>query len=250
MTLCNGLVRLDGSQRPNARVVGSALKVAACLALGAPLSIHPEGVDAQAPAGPGGAWAVDPRPEVSIGVQDGPAEYDLTSTVDGVVLGDGTIVVALYTRRYFALRYFDQAGRIQVSVGRYGQGPFEVGTGVRVVGRLPGDSVIVVDQDLRYSIFGPRGESVRSGRLSVPMALQPVALLDAEHLIGIQVLSPHGIAAAQAWVLWRVRLSDGATDRVGSMVAGYATHPDDNGLYLRAPFEGLGHLATRGGRLW
>ena len=129
-------------------------------------------------------WAISEQPDLVVGMMDGAAEYLFSNIIHAHLLGDGTIVTALYQSGYFELRYFDRKGKYLASAGRYGQGPFEVsGFGLSLMTPLPGDSVLVVGRDARFHIFGPRGEPVRSGRLPLKAMHLRAGLADADHLL-------------------------------------------------------------------
>ena len=127
-------------------------------------------------------WTVDPSPEVTIGQVDGPEEYLLTWVLDGLLLDDGTIVVRNSTRDLFELRYYDGSGRYLATASRWGQGPFEFRFPLGVM-HLPSDSVLVLGEDWRYSVFGSRGERIREGRIDgAPTLGLNYDLIDATHL--------------------------------------------------------------------
>jgi hypothetical protein len=127
--------------------------------------------DASAQVTPGlPVWRVDPLPQVTIGALDGPDEYLLTAPQEGMVFGDGTIVIRNSSRGFFELRYYDREGRYITTASRWGQGPFEFRFPNGVM-HLPGDSALVVGEDGRYAVFGPRGERVRDGRIAAVPAL-------------------------------------------------------------------------------
>ncbi len=111
---------------------------------------------------------VDPSPVAVIGVLDGPDEYVLPNVVAATVLSDETLVLTLFRPGIFELRYYDREGTHLASAGRFGDGPFEVGQGgPRGTLRLAGDSLLTLGADNRFSVFGPRGEHVRTGRLTL-----------------------------------------------------------------------------------
>ena len=119
-------------------------------------------------------WQAEADPQLSIGAAEGADEYLLYHVRDATRLSDGTVVVALHFRNLFELRYYDSSGQHITSAGHYGNGPFEMGgSGFGGFARLSGDSVRVVGVDQRFSIFGPRGEQVRSGRFSLPPPPRP-----------------------------------------------------------------------------
>ena len=128
-------------------------------------------------------WKLDPDPEVVIGLVDGPEEYVFPGISDVTALSDGTIVVSVGTRRYFQLRFFDSHGVFLTEAGSFGDGPFEIGdAGHHFTERLTGDSLFVLGEDYRFSVFGPRGEAVRSGRIQFPAWSATAGLVDGGHI--------------------------------------------------------------------
>jgi hypothetical protein len=118
-------------------------------------------------------WTVG-HPDLSIGVVEGDEPYMLAAVHDVLDLSDGRIVVVLFMRNFFEMRYFDSSGRHLKTVGRYGDGPFEVGiSGLCCVLHLPGDSVLVLRRDGRLAVFDSAGKGVRTARL--PLLGYPIA---------------------------------------------------------------------------
>ncbi len=200
-------------------------------------------------------WRLDPVPEVSIGMADGPEEYLLYRVLDATILTDGTIVAGMYSRELFELRYYDRDGTYITSAGRYGGGPFEVGPlGFLSLERLSGDSIMVVGRDPRYSVFGPRGESVREGRLTLTHGHIPSNLVDDGHLgLWFEPATVKNLRTPQPSVgefsFFIYDLADGTTEAVGSKR--YRRSPfHDTGLLLRLPFEPLVYWVAAGGRFW
>lgn len=70
-------------------------------------------------------WRVDLEPAVSIGVAEGPDEYQLYRVYSALRLDDGAIVVA--ETGAHELRFYDAEGRFVRRAGRLGQGPGEFG---------------------------------------------------------------------------------------------------------------------------
>ncbi len=97
-----------------------------------------------------GAFALSPEPVVQIGAVDGEDAY-LFSRVRGAVrLSDGRI--AVLDDRAGEVRIFDAAGRHVRTLGRKGEGPGEFDT-ASFLGRLPGDTLVVVDTPRRRINF-------------------------------------------------------------------------------------------------
>jgi hypothetical protein len=111
----------------------------------------------------GTAWQLSAEPTVAIGVVEGEAAYELFRVVGAVQLGDGRIVVGVGGAH--ELRFFDADGQHVASVGREGSGPGEF-TGMGLLQRLPGDSLLVYDfMQRRVSIVAPDAQHVRDRNL-------------------------------------------------------------------------------------
>ncbi len=111
-------------------------------------------------------WRVAREPSVDIGVLDGPEEYQLFQVRDAVRLPGGGIVVANAGTN--EIRYFDDAGTHQRSVGREGSGPGEF-EGLGMLWPFPGDSLLAYDFRLtRASVFDAEGTFGRSYRVVPP----------------------------------------------------------------------------------
>lgn len=115
---------------------------------------------------PEAAWRVDPEPFLSIGVLEGPPEYQLFRAVDAVRTPDGRIIVANGGSQ--ELRFFDGGGSFLYSAGAEGQGPEEF-LGMSRIWLLERDSLLVYDyQNQRYVVLGLDGTFGRTVRLDVP----------------------------------------------------------------------------------
>ena len=235
--------------------------------LGILLSVHPSGPGiiplrgqtgpenpaGEAQEGSAPVWSVASTPEVSIGAEDGPDPYILFNVVDAAILSDGTIVVVSYSRNHFDLRFYDPDGEFLTSAGRFGQGPFEVSSAISTLGRLPGDSLMVVSLDRRFSVFGPKGDFGRSGRLDLPPGMFPSHLLSDSHMILWS--SRMGKAGGPnqptpgEFLLSIVELDSGATETLGPFPSG-RTLLGERGLFLHLPFEPEIHWAAGGGQCW
>lgn len=199
------------------------------------------------------AWRVESDPVVTIGVLEGADEYVLTNPVDMVGLEDGTIVIALYQRRYFELRFYDSEGTFLRTVGRYGEGPFEVSQIPGMVDRIPGDSILVVSLDNRFSLFGPQGETVRSGRLSHGLAHPYAALIDGSHL---GLIDPRQMGAGgdnrpvpQEMTFSVFDMQSGEVDGLGIEVEPGYWHGNDGAIF-ELPFSAPPHWAGGAGVFW
>jgi hypothetical protein len=119
-----------------------------------------------APEANAATFRLSPR-RVSIGVVEGAPEYMLFRVLSGMVLRDGSIVIA--NSGTSQVRVYDQAGRFLRSFGKEGQGPGEFGA-VAIVGVLADDSLLISDlREKRFSIFTTAGEFVRT--IPVPRAM-------------------------------------------------------------------------------
>lgn len=101
------------------------------------------------------AWAVPPVPTLSIGVLDGPEEYQLVDVVAAARGSDGRVV--LVDGGSQTVRLYDSQGAFLETLGGPGSGPGEF-TDPGPVLVFPGDSVVVWDRALlRLTRFDPDG---------------------------------------------------------------------------------------------
>lgn len=106
------------------------------------------------------AWRLSAEPVLSIGMREGPEEYQLFRVYGSVRLSDGRIVVA--NAGTGQLRFFDSDGRYLRSAGQQGSGPGEF-RALRYVFRIAGDSLLAWDSgSRRASIFDAQGVFRRS----------------------------------------------------------------------------------------
>jgi hypothetical protein len=122
----------------------------------------------------GEGWRLSEQPLVTIGVLEGPEEYQLFEAYSAVRLGDGRIVIANGGSR--EMRFYDEDGTFINSVGREGEGPGEFKM-LRDIWPARGDSLVVYDytNGMRLSVFGSDGTFARAFRLdpastSIPLA--------------------------------------------------------------------------------
>jgi hypothetical protein len=106
------------------------------------------------------AWMIDPLPAVSIGLTEGDPAYLFQRVRKAATLSDGRIVVADGSGE---LRYFDAAGSHLRTAGGDGDGPGEFRFLITFF-VLPGDSILAVSGNTRYSLFDPHGGFVRVPR--------------------------------------------------------------------------------------
>jgi len=140
----------------------------------------------------GQGWSVAPEPSLTIGVLEGPEEYQLFRARSAVRLEDGRIVVA--NGGSSELRFYDASGAFLTSVGREGEGPEEFGTFMGEIWRADGDSLVIYDytNGMRLSVFDRNGTFGRAFRLDAPSTSIPLA----DDLIwGNTVVSRSGIYA-------------------------------------------------------
>lgn len=139
-------------------------------------------VENAAPAQPAAALATDPV--LSIGVVDGPLEYQFYNVAGAARLGDGRIVVAEGPSG--RLRWFDSDGTLVHAAGGQGRGPGEFRYIAALVA-MPGDSIAVWDAPLGpVSVFGPAGDFVRTDPID---RARITALLGPDHFTeGVQPL--------------------------------------------------------------
>ncbi len=106
----------------------------------------------------GEAWSVSVEPRVTIGVLDGPAEYQLFDVVAATRQSDGDIVVVDGGTR--EVRLYNGDGVFFTKLGGRGSGPGEFQNPVQVL-VLPGDTLLVWDDALaRVTRFDPVGNLV------------------------------------------------------------------------------------------
>ncbi len=100
------------------------------------------------------------QPTLSIGVEEGEAEYMLAGLFGAVRLSDGRIVLA--QRSTHDIRYYDSTGTFLRASGRQGRGPGEFADPF-YLHVLPGDTVYAGDYDpWQFLVFDPEGNWVRS----------------------------------------------------------------------------------------
>ena len=113
-------------------------------------------------------WRVSRGPSLTIGVLEGPEEYQLFRARSAIRLDDGRIVVA--NAGSSELRFYDSEGRFLVAVGGEGEGPGEFSEYMGAIWRAHGDSMVVYDyaNGMRLSVFDENGTLGRSFRLDAP----------------------------------------------------------------------------------
>jgi hypothetical protein len=117
----------------------------------------------------GEGWSVSLEPHVSIGVVDGPAEYQLFDVTAAARQSDGDIVVVDGGSR--EVRLYDRLGIFMRNLGGPGSGPGEFQDPAQVM-VTAGDSVVVWDNTLyRITRFDPDGgfvsvQSIDRGKIT------------------------------------------------------------------------------------
>ncbi len=133
-------------------------------------------VENLAPVWDGAAgWRVAAAPTMTIGVLEGPEEYQLFRVRSAVRLDDGRIAVA--NAGSYELRFYDADGRFLTSVGGQGGGPGEFERFMGEIWRADGDSLVVYDylNGMRLSVFAADGRLGRMFRLEPASASIPLA---------------------------------------------------------------------------
>lgn len=112
------------------------------------------------------AWRLSDEPALTLGVIDGPPEDQLFDVVDAGRLSDGRIVIA--NRGSSEIKIYGPTGNHEVTFGRAGDGPGELGMLTRA-DVVPGDSIFAWDQrQQRLSVFAAGSGFVRTVRLAPP----------------------------------------------------------------------------------
>jgi hypothetical protein len=108
-------------------------------------------------------WKVGAHPTTTIGVDDGPEEYQLSGVTGVLRLADGTLVVG--NRLSGEIHYYSPRGQHLRTIGRKGGGPGEF----RLIDWMGqrGDSVLVWDPfSSRLTVFDPGGRLARAVRVA------------------------------------------------------------------------------------
>lgn len=212
-------------------------------------------VENRRPAWQGGrGWRVAREPSLTIGVLEGPEEYQLFRARSAIRLDDGRIVVA--NAGSSELRFYDSEGRFLVAVGGEGEGPGEFSGYMGAIWRAHGDSMVVYDyaNGMRLSVFDENGTLGRSFRLDAP----GTAFALADDLIwGTTVVSTSAIRVGDQAdgprrdsTLYRTHSLDGALlDTLGRFPGDEIftqSMGEGNVLALSVPFGRRGESAAAG----
>jgi hypothetical protein len=112
----------------------------------------------------GGGWALSAEPVLSIGTFQGDSLYALFEVQGARRLANGRI--ALANAGSGEIKVYGAEGEFIVSFGRKGEGPEEFQSPA-LVGVLPGDTLVVMDNQLRrITLLHPEEGFVESARLS------------------------------------------------------------------------------------
>jgi len=125
--------------------------------------------------GHGEGWQVAAAPTVTIGVLEGPEEYQLFRVRSAVRLQDGRIVIA--NAGSYELRFYDADGGFSHAVGGQGGGPGEFERFMGAIWRANGDSLVIYDyiNSMRLSVFDANGTFGRTFRLDASSTSIPLA---------------------------------------------------------------------------
>jgi len=196
---------------------------------------------------------VESEPAVSIGSDDGGADYELHRVFGASRLSDGRIV--LVNQGSQQLRFYDQAGQFLMSAGRAGQGPGEFSDAF-YLWVLPGDTVWVGDyRPWQFLVFSPDGEWVRTVR---PTPLYPNSpntinvLDDGRAVLAERPFQPYGPRFELREITVVIHGGDGVLlDTVGTFPDGrwgtVGDAPGSPGLYPL--FESFARIDAAGSRL-
>lgn len=194
-------------------------------------------------------WTVG-APDLSVGVVEGEGPYVLAGVHDVLGLSDGRIVVVLLSRNLFEMRFFDSRGKYLKTVGRFGDGPFEVGmSGLCCVMRLSGDSLLVLRRDGRFAVFDSRGKGVRTGRLAIDKMPIAAAVVLGDTLATIEFVGEErGRRFFEERVVYSLALGPGDVDSLATGIMRQSVGVD-RGVVPR-PFPVGARLAAGGGVVW
>lgn len=107
----------------------------------------------------GEAWTIG-DPTLTIGMMEGPAEYQLDQVRAAVPMSGGRIAVANGGTQ--EIRVYSADGEIERTLGREGGGPGEF-RALTWIAAMAGDSIMAYDwRDRRVTVFAPTGEVART----------------------------------------------------------------------------------------
>lgn len=119
-----------------------------------------------------------------VGDADGPG---MIAGESGTARRDGRGQYYVYQEFGQDIKLFSPAGQYLTTIGRAGAGPGEF-RGISVVHPGPADSLHVIDlMNVRWSVFSPDHELVRSTRLTIPVYMQLKLLPDGRGLFSAPV---------------------------------------------------------------
>lgn len=201
----------------------------------------------------GDRWRVSDEPELVIGGFEATGPHALYRASQATRLSDGAVAVMLWSPNLFEVRIFEPDGSHRATMGRFGDGPFEVGASPPVLlTRLSGDSLMVLSVDGRRIVFGPNGEKGRSGRVKEIGPLRDAkGMLDARRIV-----LRHGLrgGASAGWIQGRSvyalhDVSDGTVDTLTTVEGAVGWHRMNYGFFPM-PFGAGPHAAVGADRVW
>jgi hypothetical protein len=212
-------------------------------------------VESTAPAWePGTEWRVSAEPVLTIGVLDGPPEYQLYQVRGALRLGDGTVVVTNVGTS--EIRFYDAEGRFVRAVGGEGAGPGEFG---RLAGmyRYGADSLLIFDfGNARFQVFDRSGTYARTFRLQqiagVPL---PIGVLASGHVLANWLVSDGQQREGVSRPVRQYALYGGLGELVDTLFRGLGTEfysvaaGPQSTVSVSMPFAHRAYVALRGDTL-
>lgn len=201
----------------------------------------------------GQGWRITDEPELVIGGFEATGPHAMYGASQATRLSDGAVAVMLWTRSLFEIRIFEPDGSHRATMGRFGEGPFEVGAEPPVLlERLPGDSLMVLGLDSRRMVFASNGERGRSGRVEGGGALFGTkGMLDPQRVVVHRSVSD---GPSDGWIearsVYTVHdLSNGTVDTLTTVQGAGGWHRM-NYRFFPIPFGAGPHEAVGAGRAW
>ncbi len=197
---------------------------------------------------------LEAEPLVSIGVVDGPDEYQFYDVIDAHRRRDGSIAVLDRSR---TIRVFDSLGVHVWTAGSEGDGPGEFRRPQRVA-ELAGDTLVVWDGGpARFSLFVDPGKLVRT-RAVAPLAgsSRVLGLSNTDRLVVAHQLVERGVVNSHSAItvnveLYLLHVADVQLALLGRelLVIQYQ-EIDEGGAYSPAIFEAAAVLAPAAEGFW
>ena len=194
-------------------------------------------------AADGGGWTISPEPTLEIGAMEGDEAYLLFRVWGATRLSDGRIAVA--NNRAPDVRIFDAEGRHQHTFGRRGEGPEDFNSPV-LMGRLPGDTLVVVDRLLRrINLYHPDEGFIR-GATAVP-EIQGYLLTEGMFSSGSVLIQRSVWTEEMPNGLFRFPTQYRSVALDGSLEHDFGEFPGDETIYSAREVEG-GAMTMSSGR--